>query len=317
MAVAQSTVSTRELPRIPAPWRLPAETGSTARVTVTHVTDPVCPWAYSFEPAMRALESRYGDQLEMRTVVIGLASDTEQLVARGYSPERGALTALAFRRLGMPFALNVRERLIASAPACRLVKAVTLQGEEFGEAILRALRLALFNTPLLLDEVESLQALCSTIDGLDVVRAIGDLENPSVEDAYQADRDEARTPSGIAVTLNRSANSDGRDRYTAPSLVLSSSDGSTSIVPGFQPFEAIDVAIMNLEPKLRRLPVPELEDLLGLYPGGLTSQEIARVLAETTTPPDRPAAEAALTHLLATGRARRTPIGDDALWTSA
>ena len=317
MASAYSTAIPLELPRIPAPWRLSAPTAASARVTVTHVTDPLCPWAYSFEPAMRALESRYGDQLELRTVVIGLVSDVEKLIERGYSPERGALTALRFRRLGMPFTPNVRKRMIASAPACRLVKAVGLQGEEFAEATLRALRLALFNTTLLLDELDALEALCSTIDGLDIARAISDLQSSSVEEAYEADRNEARTPSEIAVSLRRTANSDGRERYTAPSLVLTIADGSRSIVPGFQPFEAIDVAIMNLEPNLRRLPVPELEELLALYPGGLTSQEIARVLADTTTAPDRMAAETALTHLLATGRARRTPIGDDALWTSA
>lgn len=317
MSIAPPTESALGLPVIPAPWRLPAATGSPTRVAVTHVTDPLCPWAYSFEPVMRAVESRYGDQLELRTVVIGLVSDPEALAARGYSPERGALGSLHFRRLGMPFTPSVRERLIASEPACRLIKAAGLQGEEFAEAVMRALRLALFNSPLLLDEDGALEALCTRVEGLDVTRAMSDLHGPAVEEAYLADRSEARAPSMIAVSLRRSAGSDGEERYTAPSLVLSASDGRTSIVPGFQPFEAVDVALMNLEPNLRRLPVPELEELLCLYPGGLTSQEIARVLADTTTPPDRVGAETALTHLLATRVARRTPVGDDALWTLA
>jgi protein-disulfide isomerase-like protein with CxxC motif len=317
MASVEQDTLLSHLPRMSAPWRVPAPTDSSIRVTVTHVTDPLCPWAYSFEPAMRALESRYGDQLEVRTVVIGLVTDAEQLAARGFTPERGALSALHFRQFGMPFTPYVRDRLIASAPACRLVKAVALQGEEFVEATMRALRLALFNTPLLLDEDDALESLCESIDGLDVARAISDLHSPAVEEAYQADFEEARSASKIAVALNRTANSDGRDRYTAPSLVLRGPSGGTSIVPGFQPFEAADVAIMNLEPGLRRLPVPDLQELLDLYPGGLTSQEVARVLAETTTPPDRAAAETELTHLVATGSARRTPVGDDALWTSA
>ena len=215
---------------------------------------------------MRALESRYGDQLQVRTVVIGLVSDIEQMAARGFSPERGALAGIHFRRYGMPFTPLVRERLIASAPACHLVKAVALQGEEFVEATMRALRLAVFNTRLLLDEDDGLQSLCSTIDGLDVQRAISDLHSPEIEEAYRADWEEARGASSIAVSLNRTANSDGRDRYTAPSLILTRADGNTSIVPGFQPFEAADVALMNLEPNLRRLPVPDLEDLLDLYP---------------------------------------------------
>jgi hypothetical protein len=193
-----------------------------------------------------------------------------------------------------------------SEPACRLTKAAGLQGGEFEEATVRALRFAQFNSPLLLDDVAALEVLCESVEGLDVPRVIADLESAAVEQAYRADREEARSPAPLAVTLGRTANSDGRERYTAPSLILTASDGRTAVVPGFQPFEAIDVALMNLEP-----------GLLGLYPGGLTSQEVARVLADTTNEPDRPGAEAALTHLLANGSARRTPLGDDALWTLA
>jgi len=65
-----------------------------------------------------------------------------------------------------------------------------------------------------------------------------------------------------------------------------------------------------------RLPVPALPDLLVAHPGGLTSQEVARVAADTTAPVDRPAAEAALTRLAARGAVRRTALGDDALWTA-
>ncbi len=317
MAGAAPTKLATGLPAIPAPWRLAAPTGSSLRVTVTHVTDYACPWAYSFEPAMRAVEARYGDQLELRTVVIGLSNDPEALVARGFSPERMALVSLHFGRLGMPFTPHVRERVTVSEPACRLIKAAGLQGLEYEEAVTRALRFAQFNSPLLLDEVTSLEALCESVEGLDVARTLSDLESPAVEQAYRADFEQARTPAPLAVALHRTANSDGRDRYTAPSLILEAADGRTSVVPGFQPFEAIDVALMNLEPELTRLAVPELEELLALYPGGLTSQEVARVLADTTDVPDRAGAEAALTHLVATGSARRTPLGDDALWTLA
>jgi protein-disulfide isomerase-like protein with CxxC motif len=316
VATVKATTAANALPRIVAPWRQLASTGSTASVTVTRLTDPLCPWDYSFEPTMRTLESRYGDQLKLRTVVIGLVTGVEDQLARGYSPEHAALVGQRFGRLGMPFTPHIRDRAMASAPACRIVKAAGLQGEELAEAVLRALRLAWFNTPLLLDEIDSLEAVCERIDGLDVAQAIADLDSAPVEGAYLADRNEARSPSHVAISLRRAANTDGIERYTAPSLVLTDAQGKSMIVPGFQPFEAVDVAIVNLEPNLRRLPVPRLEELLALYPGGLTSQEIARVLADTTTPPDRLAGEAALAHLLATGHARRTPIGNDALWTT-
>ncbi len=50
---------------------------------------------------------------------------------------------------------------------------------------------------------------------------------------------------------------------------------------------------------------------------GLTTQEVAALLAEGNERPDRAAAEAALLELVADGRAVREPLGDDALWRAA
>ena len=64
----------------------------------------------------------------------------------------------------------------------------------------------------------------------------------------------------------------------------------------------------------RRFVSPQLPAFA--LPGGLTSQEVARVLADTTTPVDRLGTEEALTRLAARGAARRTAVADDALWTA-
>ncbi len=306
-----------DLPPMPVPWRTPTATSPEARVLVTHVTDPLCPWAYSFEPVLRALEARYGDQLEFRTVLIGLVETVEESVGRGSSPAGRALSALRFRRYGMPITPHVRERVIASAPACRLVKAAERQSLPAAESVLRLLRLAWYTTPLLLDTEEALARVAEHVEGLDVERALADMHGDEVGAAYSADRAQARRPSPVAVTLRRTARSDGPERYTAPTLVLSAADGRIAVVPGFQPLEAADVALMNLEPRLQRLPPPDMADLLRRYPGGLTSQEVARVVADTTTAPDRAAAETALTGLAAARRARRTALADDALWSAA
>ncbi len=226
------------------------------------------------------------------------------------------MTALRFRRYGMPITPHVRGRVIASAPACRLVKAAALQSEEHAEAVLRLLRLAWYTTDLLLDTDEALAVICERVDGLDAGRALADRRSDPALADYEDDRARARTPRPEAVALRRTANSDGAERYTAPTLILAASGGGTAVVPGFQPFEAVEVALINLEPRLVRLPVPALSDLLAAYPGGLTSQEVARVLADTTAPVDRLGAEEALTRLAARGAARRTAVADDALWTA-
>lgn len=126
------------LPTFPVAWRLPRPTGSPVRVAVTQITDPLCPWAYSYEPVLRALEARYGDQLVFRTVLIGLVGTVEESLARGSSAEGRALTAPRFRPYAMPITPHVRERAIASEPACLLVKATAEQGAELADALLRA-----------------------------------------------------------------------------------------------------------------------------------------------------------------------------------
>jgi hypothetical protein len=90
------------------------------------------------------------------------------------------------------------------------------------------------------------------------------------------------------------------------------------VAGGFQPVEAYDVLIANLDPTLERRPPPETpEPLLERFPDGLTTQEVAALLAQGNAPPDRTGAEEALIELVGAGRAAREPLGDDALWKAA
>jgi protein-disulfide isomerase-like protein with CxxC motif len=47
------------------------------------------------------------------------------------------------------------------------------------------------------------------------------------------------------------------------------------------------------------------------------TQEVAAVMAQANNPPDRAAAERALVELVGAGGARRTALGNDALWRVA
>jgi 2-hydroxychromene-2-carboxylate isomerase len=304
------------IPRIPAPWRIPAPTAQPNLVEVTHYTDAACPWAYNFEPALRALESRYGDQLNVRTVMIGLSESYKDYEKRGYSAEGSSLSRRRFRRRGMPMATFPRTRPVGTGLACRLVKAAELQGVGQAEALLRSLRFGWFATDLVMDEPGALRAAAESVEGLDAERALADAATPEVEEAYQRDRAEARSPEQFAVKLGRTAATDGPDRYTAPSIVMRA-EGRRLIAPGFQPFEALDILVLNLVPQAERLPVPSLPALLAAYPGGLTTAEVARVLADTTTDPDPGATEDELIKLSVAGGAHRRSLGHDALWTAA
>lgn len=288
-------------------------------VNVTMYNDAGCPWGYSANPAFRVLEWRYGDQLEWRLVVIGLTEVAQEYVDRGYTPLRSAEGyARRFRRFGMPLAPRPRARILGTGRSCRAICAVRLlwPGREW--AAFRALQLAFFTTTLLLDEDESIAEALRDVAGIDVDAAIAALDTPEVEEAYRRDRAEARTAAGSPTQLQgKHATSDGPVRYTAPSLVFEH-EGRRLEAGGWQPVEAYDVIVANLIPGGTRRGVPgDPWQLLDRFPEGLTTQEVAQLLTRGNDAVDRTEAEVAMIHLAAEGRAQRTQVGDDALWTPA
>jgi predicted DsbA family dithiol-disulfide isomerase len=286
-----------------------------AEIEATLYSDPACPWAYSALPALTVLEWRYGDQIDWRLVVIGLTEDASQYVARGYTPLRGALGQLRFRRYGMPFAPQPKDRISATARACRAVVAARLQSAGDEWRVFRALQLANFTTPLLLDDDQQLAAVLRTIPGVDADAIVSRLDDPLVTEAYERDRAEARTAAGSAAELQgKTASTDGPVRFTAPSVVFER-DGQRLVAGGFQPVEAYDVLVANLDPGIERTPVPDGPmPLLERFAEGLTTQEAAALMTHGNDAPDRAGVEEALLALVAAGSAVRQPLGDDALW---
>jgi 2-hydroxychromene-2-carboxylate isomerase len=287
-------------------------------LSATLYSDPACPWAYSESPALRVLEWRYGDQLDWKLVLIGLTEDSSQYVARGYTPLRGALGQLSFRRFGMPFAPAPKPRVSATARACRAVVATRLAHPGRDWDVFRALQLANFTTDLVLEDDAGLRTVLETVAGVDAAGVIAALDSPEVTEAYEADRAASRQAEGSPAEFQgKTAASDGPVRFTAPSVVFGS-NGTALTAGGFQPVEAYDVLIANLDPGLDRREPPETpEPLLHHFSEGLTTQEVAQLMTAGNDAPDRAAAERALIELVAAGKALRQPLGDDALWLAA
>jgi predicted DsbA family dithiol-disulfide isomerase len=287
-------------------------------ISATLYSDPACPWAYSESPALRVLEWRYGGQLDWRLVLIGLTEDASQYEARGYTPLRGALGQLSFRRYGMPFSPAPKERVSATARACRAVVAARLASPGSEWAVFRALQLANFTGRLVLDDDAQIAEALRGVPDVDADQVVARLDSPEVTGAYERDRAEARTAAGTASELQgKTAATDGPVRYTAPSIVFQC-NGQRLEAGGFQPVEAYDVLVANLDPSIHREPPPPTPaPLLDRFPSGLTTQEVAAMLAEGNDEPDRKRAEAALIELVASAAAVREPLGDDALWKPA
>jgi protein-disulfide isomerase-like protein with CxxC motif len=287
-----------------------------ATISVTHVSDPGCPWAYSAAPHHAVLRWRYGAQLDWRLVLIGLAERAEDYDARGHAPARSARGYLRFRRLGMPFDTQPRERNIGTGRACRAIVAARRLDPASELPVFRALQLARFTTTTLFDTDAGIRSALGRVPQVDAEAILGAIDDPATEAAYQADRALVRTATGSPTEFQgKAANTDGAVRYTAPSLLFAHRDGRTLEAGGFQPVEAYDVVIANLDPSLeRRAPAEDVSEALAAFPYPLTTREVAAVMAPHLVPPDDRAAEAALVDVAASGRVRRETIGGGALW---
>jgi predicted DsbA family dithiol-disulfide isomerase len=288
-------------------------------IKATIYSDPACPWAYSESPALRVIEWRYGDQLDWELVLIGLTEDASQYATRGYTPLRGALGQLSFRRYGMPFAPEPKARLSATARACRAVVAARLANPGSEWAAFRAIQLANFTTPLVLDDDPSVCAVVAAGTGIAANELQGMLDSPEVTEAYERDRAETRSAEGSAAhRQGKTATSpEGLERYTASSVIFELG-GARLVAGGFQPIEAYDVIVTNLDPAIERRAAPDdPAAIIERFPDGLTTQEVAAILAKSNDRPDRAAAELMLLDLVFAGEAERVGLGDDAVWTAA
>jgi 2-hydroxychromene-2-carboxylate isomerase len=265
------------------------------------------------------IEWRYGRQIEWQLVLVGLSESIERYLQAGYTPLRSVQGALRFRdRYGMPFAPGAKLRMAPSSRACRAVIAARREfpGREW--AVFRALQLANFTTALLFDDDAQMTEVIAAVAGVDAERIVGLIDDPAVLAEYEADKAKTRTAAGPPTEFQgKAGNTDGVVRYTAPSVVFATPDGRRLEAGGFQPVEAYDVLVANLDPTLeRRQPPEDVADLLAFFPDGLTTQEVAQLRVAGNDRPDRLAAEDALLALVAEGRAVRHPLGDDALWTT-
>ena len=290
---------------------------TTSPINVTSITDPGCPWAYSESPALATLRWRYRDQLSWRLSLIGLSETTEAYEKRGYTPARNVLGYVMFRdRYGMPFNLTPRERVMATAYACRTVVATRLVAAQHELAVLRALQFTRFTTLALFDTEEGVRAALARVDGLDADAVIDAIGDDATEAAYQADRAEVRQAAGSPTEFQgKAADTDGAVRHTAPSLIFNHSSGSSLEAGGFQPVEAYDVCIANLDPTLERHDAAENAiEAIEAVGYSLTTAEVAAVMAPHLTPPDLDAAERQLIEGAAASALRAEPLGSSTLW---
>jgi predicted DsbA family dithiol-disulfide isomerase len=292
----------------------------TSLISATLFSDPACPWGYSENPALRVIEWRYGDQIDWKLVLVGLSENVDRYREHGFTELRQASSGASFRdRYGMPFAPEPKADMAPSTRACRAVIAARQQYPGSDWAVFRTLQFANFNTSLLFDRDEQLTAVLSVVPEIDAAKVVSLIDSSEVVAEYEDNKAQTRTAQGSPTDFQgKAGNSDGAVRYTAPSVIFEHVNGKTLEAGGFQPVEAYDVVIANLDPTLdRRQPPEDVTDALQAFPLGLTTQEVAAILTHGNDAVDRGAAEVALLEAVHDGKAERHPLGGDALWTVA
>lgn len=278
-------------------------------VTVTHFTDPACPWAFSAEPRLRRIDWLYGDGLTWTTRMVVLSEDVREDEEKGFDT---AKQAAAFKtmagRFGMPIDWSERASMPVTVGVCRAVVAARLRGPSGAEErLLRRLRVVGM-AGAQLDAPETLEQAAHEA-GLDPEALRGWLEDPAVEDALRADMAAARDPDPTALALvHKLAPAGDGHRYTCPSLELRT-DAMTVVAPGFQPVESYEVAISHLAPELERREDPgSLDEVLAWAGIPLATEEVAAVCDAKVND---------VRAELAASGAQFEPVGADGYWSPA
>src|SRR4051794_4670570 len=218
--------------------RRPADCVAFGCVEIELFTDPACPFAFSAEPVRQRLRWHYGDQLTWKLTMIVLTlepGEAEKLAAGAPGLQR---------KYGMPIDPAPYPRASSSEPACRAVVAARLNAPGREAPLLRRLRVRRMNGGLL-DDPELIGGAPGDI-GLDPPALT---PSPAGAEALREDIARARSPLPAARALaHKLGGPRAERRYTAPSYVLA---GAVAI-PGFNPVEAYEAAIANLDPSLTR-----------------------------------------------------------------
>jgi len=148
------------------------------RMTLYYVHDPMCSWCWAFRPTWERIVAALPAGIEVRRLLGGLAPDTDQPMPAALRDQLQATwrrieQVVPGTRFNFAFWSDCAPRR-ATYPACRAVVAAGLQGEQHGEAMIRAIQHAYYLEARNPSDTATLVALAAEL-GLDPERFAADL----------------------------------------------------------------------------------------------------------------------------------------------
>lgn len=152
--------------------------------TLFYVHDPMCSWCWGFEPARRVIFDAVAEKLQIRSLLGGLAPDTDQPMPEAMR----AMLQQTWQRIeqtipGTHFNFDFWEKCSprrSTYPANRAVIAARIQGDEFDQKMTRRIQQAYYLEARNPSENATLIELATDI-GLDTQQFSKQLEDVSTQ----------------------------------------------------------------------------------------------------------------------------------------
>jgi predicted DsbA family dithiol-disulfide isomerase len=237
------------------------------QVNVNCFTDPVCPWSWALEPALRRLLEEFAGSLRITYVMCGMVREWEE-GENGSAAKLLPSTLEAQSRSGMPADARqwLEEPPRSSHPACIAVKAAAEQGDP--APYLRRLRVGFMCRRQRLDTADALMAAARGIADLDQKRFEIDLRSHAALEAFGADLELAR------AAASRAGEDAAEDRPELPSLEFQDGQGAVHGVYGFASYEELRNAAIEAGAEPTDSEPPKVEEALRRH-GTLATAEVA------------------------------------------
>lgn len=263
-------------------------------IKVIYFTDPICSSCWGIEPQLRKLKLQYGAEIEIDYRMGGLLPDWSYNSGGISKPSDVAHhwdEVSAYYDMPIDGDVWLSDPLASSYPPSIAFKAAQIQDKQKAVAYLRVIREMVFLEKKNITKWEHLADAAKQV-GLDVAQLKTDYEG------------KAKTLFEEDLNLARKMGVRG-----FPTLFFTNKNGSSQTLYGFQPYNAFERLIMQLNPTVQKHDYgTNWEDLFLKYPT-LTAREFAELSGV-----DRKKSESILNELVTAGKLDKLTTKNGSLW---